>query len=499
MTNLSRKEFAIRAVWILDRGYAGLTFISISSFLDQVSLPVTIIFTGEEDDPEVREVFDVLCPDLEWIHFYPEQIPGLEAVRSIVVNRMARFFALRHYSSDALLLLDSDTGFSDGLAGEIEVVKKSFMAVDSQEPQVFGVYEHQRAWDAGFFFQHIATRNWELPLDNVLKSAILEEVFGMPCERLQEIPQYNNGLLAFRNGGPIADLWERYYFNSLDHKRTNPSDDQLPLAVAIGDLGLPFNELAAGWNSMGRRDGAYFGWHPWAGNWKIDMVILLNGGEAGSEFGRIVARYLDSMPPKMLRELSELTYTGPAFFNSFIGPFLYGRAYQQAISRCESGGHFVEIGTFPGPSICFMAELIRASGKSIRFDAINEFSRDDWSIEAVKADLTKVGLNNYVNLLEGGSFDFGLDFSDLSLDFVCLDRPGMDLELKEEISLWYRKLKPGGIMIGFDQSIYETFGNGLSSISLEFCQEQNISCTCNGQVFYLQKPLVTIPQLAASI
>ena len=51
--------------------------------------------------------------------------------------------------------------------------------------------------------------------------------------------------------------------------------------------------------------------------------------------------------------------------------------YEEVVKNAEDGDHFVEIGVLLGQSTTHMAELIKESGKDIKFDAIDIF----WIIE----------------------------------------------------------------------------------------------------------------------
>ena len=59
--------------------------------------------------------------------------------------------------------------------------------------------------------------------------------------------------------------------------------------------------------------------------------------------------------------------------------------YPEMVKQAQDGDHFVEIGTLLGQSTTHMAQLIKDSGKNIKFDAIDIF----WGIEH--------GIKNYLN------------------------------------------------------------------------------------------------------
>jgi hypothetical protein len=486
-----------RAVWITDQDYAAITFLSVSSFLAQIDIPICLIYTGEKDNSEIKRVFESLSPQLEWMHFYPDQLPDIYEGLPVVVNRLARIHALRSFPDGTLLLLDSDTAYSEGLAEHLKQMQEEVNTCELGKAHVFGVIEHRRAWDAGLFFQHSDGLIWKKPITSDLKTEVFQDVFGEPASRLQLFPQYNNGILIFSQGNLIAETWEEYYLKTVGNEYANLLDDQLPLAVAMYDEGLEFNELPAGWNSLGRWDGEYFAWHPWAGKWKTDLVVLFGGGQPASQFGKILAEHLERLPESWREQLREQVFETPAYSKALPGSFLYGSLYSDFVRMAQSGWKAVEIGKNCSPSTFFMAELIRSSGKEIEFDSIREFPRANWTEKDMKSQLELAGLTEYISLKTGNATKKATDYPDESLDFVCYDLNSAREIFEGELIAWYGKVKPGGWMVGFDESIYETFGEELDSAVLEFCHEKRIPCQCDGQVFLFRKPIVPFRQTTA--
>lgn len=487
-----------RAVWIADRNYAAISFLSISSFLAQADIPICLIFTEEKDDSQIRAVFESLSPRLEWMHFFPDQLPDVwEEDVPVVVNRLARIEALRRFPDDILLMLDSDTAYSEGLAEHLDQLQNEIGRLNQEEAHVFGVVEHRRAWDAGLFFQPSGRSQWRPPLTPALKADIFQEVFGSPPARLQLFPQYNNGILVFRRGDLIADQWADFYLKTVENQYANLFDDQLPLAVAMHDAGLDFKVLPSGWNSLGRWDGDYFAWHPWAGKWKTDLVVLFSGGDPATRFGKILAAHLEKLPETWRIQLKEQVFESPAYSKTLPGPFLFGGLYDDFVGIAQSGWKVVEIGRYDSPSTIFMAELIRTSGKEIGFDSIREYPRANWTETDLKVHLDRAGLSEYVGLKSGKPAEYAADYPEESLDFVCYDLNPSRKTFAEDLVTWYQKVKPGGWMAGFDESIYETFGEELDSAVIEFCHENQISCKCEGQAFFFRKPVVPFRQTTA--
>ena len=81
--------------------------------------------------------------------------------------------------------------------------------------------------------------------------------------------------------------------------------------------------------------------------------------------------------------------------------------YEEMVNQAKDGAHFVEIGVLLGQSTTRMAELIKASGKKIKFDAIDLF----WLIGHTLQYYEQIGhpkefYNYYVQLLRLGHFSY---------------------------------------------------------------------------------------------
>ena len=76
--------------------------------------------------------------------------------------------------------------------------------------------------------------------------------------------------------------------------------------------------------------------------------------------------------------------------------------YEEMVNEAQDGDHFVEIGVLLGQSTTHMAELIKESGKDIKFDAIDIF----WGIEhGTKNYLTQNQPYQFLQYLEQPRFE----------------------------------------------------------------------------------------------
>jgi len=169
--------------------------------------------------------------------------------------------------------------------------------------------------------------------------------------------------------------------------------------------------------------------------------------------------------------------------------------YPQMVEQAQSGDHFVEIGTFLGQSTSYMCQLIKDSGKDIKFDSIDLF----WPIEhAVRnyknsghpkefnqylSDLLKeydlrapdvinhplriLGVQEYVNLITCDEKYAHRLYDDNSLKFVWIDGDhGKDIVYNDLKNFW-PKIKKGGY-IGGDDITYKEVLDDVKKFSKEY-------------------------------
>lgn len=140
--------------------------------------------------------------------------------------------------------------------------------------------------------------------------------------------------------------------------------------------------------------------------------------------------------------------------------------YLEAIQRYDDA-HFVEVGSWKGRSASFMAENIKASGKSIRFDCVDTWlgtvneSHHMLDPDVVAGKLLEVFHKNlspfvgYYNAVQAESLKAAQKYDDQSLDFVYIDASHLYADVKNDIEAWLPKVKKGGIISGDDYNSAE--------------------------------------------
>lgn len=148
------------------------------------------------------------------------------------------------------------------------------------------------------------------------------------------------------------------------------------------------------------------------------------------------------------------------------GWFDFDDLYLRAIKEAPDKARFLEVGCLLGASTAFMAQAIIDSKKDISFTAIDLWDRqlldyvnpewygDKTPLQAFKDNLTKRGVIDRVNFVQGGSLQLAEMFRNESLDFVFFDSDHSEAHLSKEIVTYLPKMKKGSIMAGHD------FNNG---------------------------------------
>lgn len=168
--------------------------------------------------------------------------------------------------------------------------------------------------------------------------------------------------------------------------------------------------------------------------------------------------------------------------------------YERIISECDDGDHLIEIGTFFGQSACRMGELIRESGKNIKFDTIDTFEQIEPSMKAgfhppqfrkykeseqlntspmssvVQMHLNLLDLSDYVNIVICDSRLAHKLYDDNSLKMVYLDGNHEYDTIKQDLNNYWKKIKTGGFLVGDD------FGyTDVEMAVIDFLNENEIS------------------------
>ena len=155
--------------------------------------------------------------------------------------------------------------------------------------------------------------------------------------------------------------------------------------------------------------------------------------------------------------------------------FTYPQLYKEYANGIGDGSVFVEVGSWKGKSISFLAVELVNLKKTVACYAVDTWagSSEHQEHDIVKADkLYDLFLSNIdpiktvVTPIRKPSTQAAQDFADRSIDIVFIDAAHEYDPVKEDILAWLPKVKLGGILSGHDylhegvkKAVDEVFGN----------------------------------------
>ena len=155
-------------------------------------------------------------------------------------------------------------------------------------------------------------------------------------------------------------------------------------------------------------------------------------------------------------------------FNEIPGWFAYEELYDKMVDMASDNCVFVEVGAWFGKSTNHLAKRIRESKKNIHFTSVDTWKGTDDEelhqniVGAFNGDIfyefidNTVLSNNYghIEAIKDTSRNAANNFSNSSIDYIMLDAGHSYDALKDDLSVWYNKVKPGGIISGDDYGVF---------------------------------------------
>lgn len=135
------------------------------------------------------------------------------------------------------------------------------------------------------------------------------------------------------------------------------------------------------------------------------------------------------------------------------GEFDFLDIYLEAVLNAKDNAHFVEIGSYFGRSVAYLATQVKLHKKRITIDAIDNFTGSDFINPYIwKRFIHKCELTSNINLIEIDQLASSNLYDDESLDFVFIDSDHAYRTTKAVIEAYIPKIKSNGILAGHDYS-----------------------------------------------
>ena len=470
-----------KAYWIFDGNYVAPTFLSVYSFLQWCNIPVVLLYYGS----------DVSYAQLWFNQFIQEGRVSLVYIQdsffslpitdhnkffsSSIRNRELRFYVVSLSGpDDVAYCFDSDLVFNENCTGLIELSMNG-------EPSVFGCKEKEHTYENVLFFERGQIHSIDNHIYPECAKNIYDTIFREDTASWLGNPQLNNGVLVYSNASDLSEVWRGKHEKGLLFPIVNSGEDQVTLVSALSQLKhIEVNFLDHTYNSMGQLNGQFGVFHATGGQWKGEIINALSEEEwierALSDCARTYKEVIaqSGCADKLSRLFCKSD--SPSLYHSIPGFFFFVSTYQFIFHHLSPNAIFVEIGTYKGKSICFMAEMAKIFNKKIKLYSIDDYSnvgfQEKISYNETKENLEERGVANYVDLIEQNSTASASLFPDSSVDCVFIDGDSSYESVWLDLDIWYKKIRKGGILAGNNytriQSVREAVDNFGKAMNIKW-------------------------------
>ena len=143
--------------------------------------------------------------------------------------------------------------------------------------------------------------------------------------------------------------------------------------------------------------------------------------------------------------------------DAIAGYFDWQPLYDRAVGRAPGGSRLVEVGSYNGASVAYLAAKARAADKRLSVTAVDSgiglaTARQPAyaGLPALLANLRACGVEDCCSVLADESTRAAAVFADNSLEFVFLDAGHDYNSVRADIQAWWPKVRPGGWLGGHD-------------------------------------------------
>lgn len=479
------EEMKIRAIWIIDENYIVPAYVSICSFLVSNKIPILVVYSSILNVEETASLFTSMHPLVRFETFETPSEFLDNPNKGIITNRLARIHYAHSNDDEVQLLLDADTLFSKDSS---EFINEISLRLVKGESTIFGVLDARVGYLDNLYMRTEDLSGREVVVPNLTKKDIYNDVFGDNWLHDLKGPSINNGVIAFYNCDDVLTLWKEFYIKGLNHINVNVNDDQLPLAAAIHRISQNVICLDEKYNSKGEVQGEYVIYHAFSNAWKMQLYSAYLQEEHVSDFADIAKTIIPKIPKHLIDDfIHNLSKKEPYLYRRLNGDFRFKHLYDDIVTGLENG-IVVEVGINKGKSSCFMIECIRNSGKNIQLHSFRSMN--------VQHDLSE-----FIHLINSHNLEHFIEIHDSvgkapdlknhdEIDFVFLNLGNDYNEIYTNLEYWFSKLKPGGILAGYDYTSQIGINYGDNCATFDFCENHNLSLRIAFDIFIIEMPTV---------
>lgn len=144
----------------------------------------------------------------------------------------------------------------------------------------------------------------------------------------------------------------------------------------------------------------------------------------------------------------------PHFYQQLAGWFDYENIYRAEVKAAQNGARFVELGTYCGKSLAFLAVEIVNSKKAILVDAYDLWNgfKGQPMRDKIEELMLAHGVLSPLRLWQEDSVTAASRHDDASVDFCFIDAAHTYDAVRADLRAWWPKMKPGATFAGHDYS-----------------------------------------------
>lgn len=131
--------------------------------------------------------------------------------------------------------------------------------------------------------------------------------------------------------------------------------------------------------------------------------------------------------------------------------------YEEMVSSVQDDAIFIEVGCFKGRSTTAMCELIEKYNKKINLFVVDHFKgSSEHQHDPTLKNLFQAFINNmkdysgYFSVIPYSSIESAKFFKDKTVDFIYIDASHDYESVKQDLNVWFPKLKENGFIGGHD-------------------------------------------------
>ncbi len=151
------------------------------------------------------------------------------------------------------------------------------------------------------------------------------------------------------------------------------------------------------------------------------------------------------------------------YWEKIEGSFSFQPFYERMVMRFNNAA-IVEIGSFKGQSVMYLAEKTKELNKNIKIYTIDIFEYAEQQTGITEKGEERIlgvsfydeflkniePMKQYITHIKGSSHEVHTQFEDESIDFLFIDGDHNTDAVYKDLTLWYPKVKTGGIISGHD-------------------------------------------------